>query len=70
MLKATTNLKNVVVDNNKKWSLIFGNESTGLDDSFLKIGEPLIIKHTKNIDSLNVSVSVAIALFYFTDFKN
>lgn len=26
-------------------SLVFGNEATGLPDSFLKIGQPLLIKH-------------------------
>lgn len=64
MLKAKTNLRDVVVSN--KFSLIFGNEATGLSDDYLNIGTPLIIKHTKNIDSLNLDNAVSIALYEFT----
>lgn len=64
MLKAKTNLKDVLVKN--KFSLIFGNEAKGLDDSYLEIGTPLIIKHTNNIDSLNLDNAVSIALYEFT----
>ena len=64
MLKARTNLKDVKINN--LYSLIFGNEATGLPDSFLEIGNPLIIKHTSNIDSLNLDNAVSIALYEFT----
>ena len=64
MLKARTNLKDVKI--NSLYSLIFGNEATGLPDSFLEIGNPLIINHTKNIDSLNLDNAVSIALYEFT----
>jgi len=47
-------------------TLIFGNESHGLDDIFLNYGTPLIIKHSHEIDSLNLSMSVGIALYEFT----
>ncbi len=64
MLKAKTNLKDITsIDN---YSLIFGNEGSGLPDSFLDVGTPLIIRHTKNIDSLNLDNAVSIALFEFT----
>ena len=64
MLKAKTNLKDIMpIDN---YSLIFGNEGSGLPDSFLDVGTPLIIRHTKNIDSLNLDNAVSIALFEFT----
>lgn len=46
-------------------TLIFGNEAHGLDDKYLKLGQPLIIKHSHNIDSLNLSMSVGIALYEF-----
>ena len=49
-----------------RYSLVFGNEATGLNDSYLNRGEALIIKHSNNIDSLNLSMSVGIALFHFT----
>lgn len=68
MLKAKTNLKDITVNN--KFSIIFGNEAKGLDDSYLSIGTPVIIKHTKNIDSLNLDNAVSIALYEFTKNSN
>ena len=47
-------------------TLIFGNEATGLSDNFLNIGSPIIIKHSNLIDSLNLSMSVGIALYEFS----
>ena len=64
MLKAKTNLSDVKVRRN--YSLIFGNEASGLPDDYLNIGEPLIIKHTNNIDSLNLDNAVSIALYEFS----
>lgn len=63
MLKAKKAIKNISVPN--KWTLIFGNESSGLDDSYLNVGVPIIIKHSNKIDSLNLAMSVGIGLFYF-----
>ena len=68
MLKAKTNLKDVIVKN--RFSLIFGPEAKGLDDSYLNIGTPVIIKHSKKIDSLNLDNAVAIALYEFTKNSN
>ena len=45
------------------FSLIFGNEGSGLDDSFLSIGTSVVIKHSPAIDSLNLAISVALALY-------
>ena len=64
MLKAKTNLRDIKVNN--KFSLIFGNEATGLMDDYLNVGTPLIIKHSNNIDSLNLDNAVSIALYEFT----
>ena len=64
MLKAKTNLKDIKVKN--KYSLIFGAEASGLPDSYLEIGTPLIIKHSNKIDSLNLDNAVSIALYEFT----
>ncbi len=47
------------------YTLIFGNEATGLPSSFLSIGEPLKIPQTPFIDSLNLDNAVAIALYEF-----
>lgn len=63
MLKATTTLKQVRPT--YPCTLIFGNEATGLDDSLLSVGTPIIIRHTHNVDSLNLPIAVSIALYQF-----
>lgn len=45
------------------FSIIFGNESSGLPDEYLKLGTSVRIPHSKDIDSLNLSVSVGIGLY-------
>lgn len=65
MLKAKTTLQKF----DKKTSphtLIFGNEASGLDDSYLELGTPILIKHSNLIDSLNLSMSVGIACYEFS----
>ncbi|HCJ36938.1 MAG TPA: TrmH family RNA methyltransferase, partial [Erysipelotrichaceae bacterium] len=47
-------------------ALIFGNESSGLDDSFLNYGQSVFIPHTSKIDSLNLSQSLGIGLYHFS----
>ncbi len=62
MLQAKTELYDV----KKKgpvFSLIFGNEATGLPDEFLKIGTPLIINISDRIDSLNLPIAASIAMY-------
>lgn len=48
------------------FSLIFGNEATGLPKEFLNIGESVIISHSKNIDSLNLTIAASIAIYEAT----
>lgn len=45
------------------YSLIFGNESSGLPDYFGKVGQSVVIKHSNSIDSLNLSNALSIALY-------
>ena len=61
MLQAKSSLKDVKFE--KPFSLIFGNEATGLPREFLNIGHSVIIKHTNEIDSLNLPIACSIALF-------
>jgi len=44
-------------------ALIFGNESAGLDASFGQIGTPVAIPQSDAVDSLNLAISVGIALY-------
>ena len=46
----------------KPYTLVFGNESSGLDKSFSELGQSIVIEHSKNIDSLNLAVSAGIAM--------
>lgn len=47
----------------KPYTIIHGNESTGLDKKYLEIGESVYIPHSKSIDSLNLSVAAAISMW-------
>ena len=66
MLNADYNLSELNVNKNNIYSLIFGNESSGLDYNIYKnIGKSVVIKHADKIDSLNLPIAVSIALFWF-----
>lgn len=62
MLNGKSNVKNINVGDLN--SLVFGNESSGLDDSYLKY-ESVYIEHSNLIDSLNITLAVGIGLFNF-----
>lgn len=51
------------------YSLVFGNEATGLPDEFHNYGETVIIRHLHSIDSLNLCNAVSIGLYEFTKGK-
>jgi TrmH family RNA methyltransferase len=64
MLQAATSLTELK-PKGKLFSLIFGNEATGLADKYLNFGKSVIIKHSTDIDSLNLTNAVSIALYEF-----
>lgn len=49
------------------YSLLFGNEASGLPDAFHALGQPLYIPQSPWVDSLNLSVAAAIGLFFFSE---
>ena len=49
-----------------RFSLIFGNEATGLPAEFSKIGQSVIIPHSNRIDSLNLPIAASIAMYEAT----
>jgi TrmH family RNA methyltransferase len=51
------------------FSLVFGNEATGLDDSYLNVGTSILIPQSPDVDSLNITIAVGIASFLFTHYK-
>lgn len=65
MLDGAISLKDVKHDKNELFSLVFGNEATGLDSSFSKVGTSVLIKHTDRIDSLNLTIAAGIAMYHF-----
>ncbi len=44
-------------------SLIFGNEGKGLPEEFRNIGQSVYISHSKDIDSLNLSIAAGIGMW-------
>jgi len=61
--------KPLTIDNCPKpklFSLVFGNEATGLDDSFLSKGTSIIIPQTEHVDSLNLTIAAGIGMYMFT----
>lgn len=65
MLDGAVSLKEIKHDEDRCFSLVFGNEATGLDSSFSKAGTSVFIKHTDRIDSLNLTIAAGIAMYHF-----
>lgn len=66
MLNANKPLTIADCPDTKLFSLVFGNEATGLDDSYLERGTSIIIPQSDEVDSLNVTIAAGIAMFCFT----
>ena len=64
MLDGSTILQQTSI--NKPFSLIMGNEATGLDPSFKEVGRPIRIEHSSDIDSLNITIAASIGLYEAT----
>ncbi|MBO6159634.1 MAG: TrmH family RNA methyltransferase [Firmicutes bacterium] len=64
MLRVPTPLPKVPIQ--KPYSLIFGNEATGLPESYADFCQSVIIRHTNSIDSLNLPMAAGIAMYEFT----
>lgn len=50
----------------KLFSLVFGNEATGLDDSYQDVGTSILIPQSPDVDSLNLTIAVGVGTFLFT----
>lgn len=48
------------------YSLVFGNEATGLPNEFLGYGTSIIIPQTEFVDSLNLTIAAGIGMYMFT----
>lgn len=61
--------RQLTIDNCPKpelFSLVFGNEATGLDNSYLQEGTSIIIPQSKEVDSLNITIAAGIGMYLFT----
>ncbi len=52
------------------FTLVFGNESSGLDETFREAGITVAIPQSGEVDSLNLSVSVGVGLYHFAALLN
>ena len=51
---------------NGPYSLIMGNEGSGLPQEFASLGQAVRIPHSGNIDSLNLSIAAGIGMYVFS----
>lgn len=66
MLNSKYTLEDAPKIKSEPYSLVFGNEGSGLDENcFASIGKSIKIKQSDLIDSLNLSIAVGIALYEF-----
>ena len=53
------------------FSLVFGNEATGLDESYQQVGTSIFIPQSPEVDSLNLTIAVGIGAYVFmSNLKN
>ena len=66
MLDGSRSLPDVLAgDVPERWSLVFGNEGSGLPPEFAQMGQPVRIPSNERIDSLNLSIAAAIGIYSF-----
>lgn len=66
MLEGKYSLKQAPAPASENFSLVFGNEATGLPKKFLGYGESVYISHSDTIDSLNLAIAVGIGAHHFS----
>lgn len=66
MLDGARPLNEVARTAKPPFSLIFGNEASGLPPAFADIGQSVFIPQSDEIDSLNLAVAVSVGAYVFT----
>ena len=69
MLDASMPLDEASAEPRTPFSLIMGNEGSGLPPEFAHMGQAVRIPHSDEIDSLNLSVAAAIGMYVFAERK-
>ena len=67
MLDGAKTLPEVATSAAYPYSLVFGNEASGLPAYFAKLGQSVFIPQSREIDSLNLAVAVSIGAYAFTN---
>ena len=67
MLTGAVPLSEAVKRVSGDYSLVFGNEATGLPDVFAEYGISTLIPHSGKIDSLNLAIAAGIGMYAFTN---
>lgn len=70
MLDGKTDLYNVEHDVENPFSLVFGSEAAGLDDSYHRHGKSVKISQSELVDSINLSIAVGLGLYAFSKDNN
>lgn len=66
MLGASIPLDQAAQQKKMPYALVLGNEGSGLPEAFAALGQPIVIPHSDAIDSLNLGVAAAIAMYAFS----
>ena len=64
MLTASKPIQDIEIA--EPYSLVFGNEATGLPEVFAGFCQSVVIPHSSGIDSLNLPIAAGIAMYEFT----
>lgn len=67
MLNAKRQLKLGDEHPKAKYTLVFGNEATGLPDEFLEKGTSVIIPQSDEVDSLNITIAAGVGMYVFAN---
>lgn len=66
MLDGSRSLPDVLAESiPPRWTLVFGNEGSGLPQEFSQLGQPVRIPSNQRVDSLNLSIAAAIGIYGF-----
>ena len=65
MLDGAKPLNEVAAAAKPPFSLVFGNEQTGLPPRFAQLGQSVLIPQSPEIDSLNLAVAVSVGTYVF-----
>lgn len=66
MLTGSLPVQQAANQQKRPFSLIMGNEGSGLPESFAAFGQAVRIPHNREIDSLNLAIAAAIGMYAFS----